>query len=159
MTRTIHANSERSEQFLVLECFFNLFLEVSNKLEQLEIKLEKNIGIEKHAGKVRKVLFQNDSTCSGVSSGKTSKAFPTRARNRIARLNCKGEVFKSQDKQGYTQFKAKQKGKGPRTRLGTKKDTKSKKKKVQIIQVKTASSSIWLRDAKCENSTWYQNGQ
>ena len=33
---------------LVTECFFNLFLEgshVSNKLEQLEFKLEKNIGI------------------------------------------------------------------------------------------------------------------
>ena len=30
-----------------------LFLR-SNKLEQLDIKLEKNIGIQKHAGKVRK---------------------------------------------------------------------------------------------------------
>ena len=32
--------------FLVTECFFNLFLEflISNKLEQLELKLEKNIG-------------------------------------------------------------------------------------------------------------------
>ena len=28
-TRTIYSNSERSEQFLVTECFFNLFLEVS----------------------------------------------------------------------------------------------------------------------------------
>ena len=27
---------------------------MSNKLEQLEFKLEKNIGIKKHAGKVRK---------------------------------------------------------------------------------------------------------
>ena len=27
---------------------------ISNKLEQLEFKLEKNIGIYKHAGKVRK---------------------------------------------------------------------------------------------------------
>ena len=35
-----------SEQFLVTECFFNLFLEVfrSNELEQLEIKLEEIIG-------------------------------------------------------------------------------------------------------------------
>ena len=46
----IYSNSERSEQFLVTECFFNLFLEVSqiywsNELEQLELKLEKNIGI------------------------------------------------------------------------------------------------------------------
>ena len=28
ITRTIYSNSERSEQFLVTECFFNLFLEV-----------------------------------------------------------------------------------------------------------------------------------
>ena len=30
ITRTIYSNSERSEQFLVTECFFNLFLEVSH---------------------------------------------------------------------------------------------------------------------------------
>ena len=29
ITRTIYSNSERSEQFVVTECFFNLFLEVS----------------------------------------------------------------------------------------------------------------------------------
>ena len=29
ITRTIYSNSERSEQFLVTECFFNLFLEIS----------------------------------------------------------------------------------------------------------------------------------
>ena len=29
ITRTIYLNSEKSEQFLVTECFFNLFLEVS----------------------------------------------------------------------------------------------------------------------------------
>ena len=29
-TRTIYSNSERSEQFLVTKCFFNLFLEVSH---------------------------------------------------------------------------------------------------------------------------------
>ena len=48
ITRTICSNCERSEQFLVTECFFNLFLKVShiyNKLEQLEFKLEKIIGI------------------------------------------------------------------------------------------------------------------
>ena len=33
ITRTICSNSERSEQFLVTECFFNF-------LEQLELKLE-----------------------------------------------------------------------------------------------------------------------
>ena len=30
---------------------------MSNELEQLEFKLEKNIGIEKHAGKVRKSMY------------------------------------------------------------------------------------------------------
>ena len=30
ITRTIYLNSERSEQFLVTECFFNLFLELSH---------------------------------------------------------------------------------------------------------------------------------
>ena len=47
ITRTIYSNSERSEQFMVTDCFLNLFLEVShtNKLEQLEFKLEKIIGI------------------------------------------------------------------------------------------------------------------
>ena len=29
LNKTIYSNSERSEQFLVTECFFNLFLEVS----------------------------------------------------------------------------------------------------------------------------------
>ena len=47
----------RSEQFLVTECFFNLFLGflISNKLQQFKFKLEKIIGI--HAGKVGKRLF------------------------------------------------------------------------------------------------------
>ena len=61
ITRTIYSNSERSEQFLATECFFNFcpwkFI-ISNKLEQLEFKLEKIIGIVKHTGKVRKrILF------------------------------------------------------------------------------------------------------
>ena len=44
-----------ANQTLVTECFFNLFLEVSHtKLEQLEFKFEKNVGIQKQAGKVRK---------------------------------------------------------------------------------------------------------
>ena len=30
ITRTIYSNSERPEQFLVAECFFNFFLEVSH---------------------------------------------------------------------------------------------------------------------------------
>ena len=47
ITRTIYSNSQRSEQSLVTECFLTCswrFLR-SNKLEQLEFKLEKIIGI------------------------------------------------------------------------------------------------------------------
>ena len=54
ITRTICSTSERLEQFLVTECFFDLFLEVSHKLEQLEFKLDIIVAIYKHAGKVRK---------------------------------------------------------------------------------------------------------
>ena len=45
ITSTICSNSERSEQFLVTECFFNSFLRFlrSNRLEQFEFKLEKKI--------------------------------------------------------------------------------------------------------------------
>ena len=57
ITRTIYSNSERSEQILVTECYFNLFLEVFNKLEQLELKWEKNFGIQKSTGKVRNVSY------------------------------------------------------------------------------------------------------
>ena len=42
-----YSNSERSEEFLVTECFLTCswrFL-ISNKLEQLKLKLEKIIGI------------------------------------------------------------------------------------------------------------------
>ena len=45
ITRTIYSNSERPEQFLVTECFFNWRFLTSYKLEQLEFKLEKNIWI------------------------------------------------------------------------------------------------------------------
>ena len=48
-----------SEQFLVTECFFNLFLE-SNKVEQLYFKQEKIIGIQNHAGKVRKRCLSSE---------------------------------------------------------------------------------------------------
>ena len=45
ITITIYSNIERSEQFLVTELFFNLFLEIFifNELEQLEFKLKKKI--------------------------------------------------------------------------------------------------------------------
>ena len=44
ITRTIYSNSERSEQFLVTECFFNLFLEVSQikKIRTIIFKIGKN---------------------------------------------------------------------------------------------------------------------
>ena len=40
-------------------CYHNAFLTCSNKLEQLEFKLENIIGIQKHAGKVRKFFLLN----------------------------------------------------------------------------------------------------
>ena len=42
--RTMFGNSERSEQFLVTECFFNLFLEVSNiwKFRTIIVQIGKN---------------------------------------------------------------------------------------------------------------------
>ena len=61
--RTIYSNSGSSEQFLVTECFLTgswRFL-ICNKLEQLEFKLEKNIGVYKHAGKVRKEIISHKS--------------------------------------------------------------------------------------------------
>ena len=39
---------------------------MSNKLEQLEFKLEKNIGIQKHAGKVRKDCGLNEKNPIGL---------------------------------------------------------------------------------------------
>ena len=58
LLRTICSNSERSEQSLVTECCFNLFsggfTSLINYEEQLEFRLERNIGIQKHAGKIRK---------------------------------------------------------------------------------------------------------
>ena len=59
MTRTIYSNSGRSEQFLVTECFFNLFLEVSQilKIITIRIQIRIQIGIQKLAGKVRKLIW------------------------------------------------------------------------------------------------------
>jgi hypothetical protein len=50
ITRTIYSNSERSEHFLVTECFFKLLMEVSHILEKI-------IGIWKQAEKVRKKIL------------------------------------------------------------------------------------------------------
>ena len=43
ITKTIYQNSERSEQFLVTECFFNLFLEVSHvsKIRTIMVQIGK----------------------------------------------------------------------------------------------------------------------
>ena len=59
VTRTIYLNSERTDQFLKRNVFLTCswrFLR-SNILEQLDIKSEKNIGIKKSAGKVRKIIL------------------------------------------------------------------------------------------------------
>ena len=44
ITGTIYSNSERSEQFLVKECFFNLFLEISqiSKNRTIIVQIGKN---------------------------------------------------------------------------------------------------------------------
>ena len=55
ITRTIYSNSAVKGQNNISSCRFHR----SNELEQLEFKLEKIIGIEKHAGKVRKCIFQS----------------------------------------------------------------------------------------------------
>ena len=39
-SRTIYSNSERSEQLLVTECFFNLFLEVSHIGKNRTIRIQ-----------------------------------------------------------------------------------------------------------------------
>ena len=61
ITRTIYSNSEWSEQFVVTECFlltcFWRFLR-SNKLEQLEFKLEKLLGFKNMQEKLEKSRFQ-----------------------------------------------------------------------------------------------------
>ena len=59
ITRTIYSNSERSEQFLVTECFLTCswrFLR-SNKLEQLEFKLEKLLGFRNKKENLEKIYF------------------------------------------------------------------------------------------------------
>ena len=47
ITRTIFSNNERSEQFLVTELFFNLFLTVSHsyQIRTIQIQIGKEIGI------------------------------------------------------------------------------------------------------------------
>ena len=45
ITRTIYSNSERLEQFLVTFLTCSWWFLIYNKLEWLELKLQKNIGI------------------------------------------------------------------------------------------------------------------
>ena len=54
LNRTICSNSERSEQFLKQNAFLSLTILRS---DQLEFKLEKIIGMQKRAGKVRRLDF------------------------------------------------------------------------------------------------------
>ena len=53
ITRTIYSNSQRSEQFLKQNVFLTCYW-MFHELEQIKIKLEKIIGIQKPTGKVRK---------------------------------------------------------------------------------------------------------
>ena len=59
ITRRIYSNS--AQQFLKQNHFLSYFLR-SSRLEKLEFKLEKIMGIQKHVGKGRKVydLVKND---------------------------------------------------------------------------------------------------
>ena len=49
--------ASRNPQNYFYQCVPGGFSYLSNKLEKLKFKLEKNIGIEKHAGKIRIFLF------------------------------------------------------------------------------------------------------
>ena len=53
--QTVKGQNNFWYQKAFLTCFWRFL--ISNKLEQLELKLEKNIGIQKSAGKVRKYNF------------------------------------------------------------------------------------------------------
>ena len=57
ITRTIYSNSERSEQFLVPECFFNLFLEVSQIWCIIKILIRKNNWDSEICRKSLKIIF------------------------------------------------------------------------------------------------------
>ena len=59
MQNNLFRISERSEQYFVTECFLTCswrFL-IQNKLEQLELKLEKIIGIQRYVRKMQKTVF------------------------------------------------------------------------------------------------------
>ena len=53
--RTVKGQNNFWQQNAFLTCSWRFL--ISNKLEQLEFKLEKNIGIYKHAGSVKNLFF------------------------------------------------------------------------------------------------------
>ena len=74
ITRTIYSNSsERSGQFLVEECFFNLLLEVlmSIKSEQLEFKLETILGFRNMQEKLENICSLRPKNSSLVQNKQT----------------------------------------------------------------------------------------
>ena len=69
ITWTIYSNSERSEQFLVTECFFNLFLEFSqiSKNRTIIIQIGKKIlEFRNITGKVKKRILGDYLTMPGL---------------------------------------------------------------------------------------------
>ena len=53
ITRTIYSNGERSEQFLVTECFFNLFLEGFSDLINYNSNWKKMLGFRNMQEKLK----------------------------------------------------------------------------------------------------------
>ena len=64
ITRAIYSNSERSEQFLVTECFFNLFLEVS---QIYFFRFLNSVVQDLHLSKLRNLMDFSTCKCSNIS--------------------------------------------------------------------------------------------
>ena len=69
ITGAICSNSERSDQIWFLEVSYLR----SNRLEQLKFQWEKIIGIQKHAGKVRKIHNFVNGARQGSVQGRYAK--------------------------------------------------------------------------------------
>ena len=93
ITRTIHSNSERSEECLVTECFFNLFLEVSQILwiRTTRIQIGKIIVTQKHASKVRKYYDQILTLCFPNTAN--HKATQLRPLSSFPEIDSKSEIW------------------------------------------------------------------
>ena len=78
ITRRIYSNSEWSEQFLVTECHFNLFLEVSNILQISTIRTQ----IKKIMG-FRNIREKLENEFCDIMSHKTARSFAKRADSKI----------------------------------------------------------------------------